>query len=101
MTRRSQAFTLLQASEESPALAGLISRAREAQARLQSIAPLLPVGMRAAVQAGPIEEGEWCLLVQGSAAAAKLRQMVPMLLAHLRSHGFDTQSIRIKIRGKP
>lgn len=100
MSRRSQAYTLLQASEESPTLAGLMARARDSQARLQAIAPLLPPGLRAAVQAGPVQEGEWCLLVQGNAVAAKLRQMVPMLLARLRTQGWDTGSIRIKVTGR-
>ena len=98
MSRRNQDFTLLQASEESPTLASLMARARDAQARLQAIAPLLPPGLRAAVQAGPVDEAEWCLLVQGNAVAAKLRQMTPMLLARLRTQGWDTRSIRIKIR---
>ncbi|WP_225783822.1 DciA family protein [Xenophilus sp. Marseille-Q4582] len=98
MSRRSQAFTLLQASEESPTLAGLMARARDSQARLQAITPLLPPALRAAVAAGPTEDGEWCLLVEGNAVAAKLRQMVPMLLARLRVQGWDAQSIRIKVR---
>ena len=98
MSRRTQAFTLLQASEDSPTLASLMARARDAQARLQAITPLLPPAMRASVQAGPVEDAEWCLLVQGNAVAAKLRQMVPMLLARLRTQGWDTRSIRIKVR---
>ncbi|RYF57459.1 MAG: hypothetical protein EOO29_51215 [Comamonadaceae bacterium] len=98
MSRRTQAFTLLQASEDSPTLAGLMARARDAQARLQAIAPLLPPAMRASVQAGPVDETEWCLLVQGNAVAAKLRQMAPMLLAQLRTQGWETRSLRIKIR---
>lgn len=100
MTRRSQAFTLLQASEESPTLAGLMARAREAQQRLQAIAPLLPPGLRAAVTAGPVEDGEWCLLVEGNAVAAKLRQMLPMLMARLRVQGWETKGIRIKVRSQ-
>ena len=37
---------------------------------------LIPPAMRPAVQAGPAEGDVWCLLVKGSAAAAKLRQAV-------------------------
>lgn len=97
MTRRSHAITLLQATADSPALSGLLSRMRDSQARLKAIQPLVPPAMFATLQAGPLEDGDWCLLVQGNAVAAKLRQMVPMLLAHLRSHGWDTKAIRIKI----
>lgn len=97
MTRRSHAITLLQATEDSPTLAGLLTRVRESQARLKAIQPLVPPTMFASLQAGPLEEGSWCLLVKGNAVAAKLRQMVPMLLDHLRSRGLETTTIRIKI----
>lgn len=97
MTRRSHAITVLQASEDSPALAGLMGRVRDSQLRLKAIQPLVPPAMFSALQAGPVEEGTWCLLVRGNAVAAKLRQMVPMLQAHLRSKGWETTAIRIKI----
>ncbi|MFT4269072.1 MAG: hypothetical protein QM586_17945 [Xenophilus sp.] len=77
-----------------------MARVREAQACLQAIRPLLPAGMRASVQAGPVEEASWCLLAEGSATASKLRQMAPMLLAHLRSRGFSIEALRIKVRGR-
>lgn len=100
MTRRFQAFTLQQASEESPTLAGLMARARDGQMRLQAILPLLPAEMRPALQAGPSEEGSWCILVKGNAVAAKLRQMSPMLLARLRTKGWEVTAIRIKVQGR-
>jgi len=98
--RRPPALSLHEAAESSPTLAGLMARAREAQLCLQAIRPLLPEGLRASVQAGPIEETSWCLLVDGSATAAKLRQMAPMLLAHLRSKGSGLETLRIKVRGR-
>ncbi|WP_399678684.1 DciA family protein [Xenophilus sp.] len=98
--RRPPALSLHEAAESSPTLSGLMARVREAQACLQAIRPLLPPGLRAGVQAGPVEEGRWCLLVDGSATAAKLRQMTPMLLAHLRSQGFGIDALRIKVRGR-
>lgn len=54
--------------------------------------------MRPAVQAGPAEGDVWCLLVNGSAAAAKLRQLSPMLVTRLRSKGWDVNTIRIKVQ---
>ena len=59
--------------------------------------PLIPPAMRAAIQAGPIEGGSWCLLVRGNAAAAKLRQLLPALAAGLRSKGYAVDSIRLKV----
>jgi hypothetical protein len=54
--------------------------------------------MRPAIQAGPAEGDVWCLLVNGSAAAAKLRQLSPMLVTRLRSKGWDVNTIRIKVQ---
>jgi hypothetical protein len=50
------------------------------------------------VQAGPAEGDVWCLLVNGSAAAAKLRQLSPMLVTRLRNRGWDVNTIRIKVQ---
>lgn len=58
---------------------------------------LIPPELRPAVQAGPVEGGTWCLLVQGSAAAAKLRQLVPLLQTRLKSRGWDDVTLRIKV----
>ena len=67
--------------------------------RLAAIRPLLPAPLRAAVQAGPIDEGQWCLLVSSNAVAAKLRQFVPALQLHLESQGLAVSGIRIKVQG--
>ena len=87
MNRRFNPFTLQQAADGSPTLAGLLARARDSAERLQAMEELIPADMRAAVQAGPAEDDVWCLLVQGSAAAAKLRQLAPTLVTRLKSQG--------------
>ncbi len=97
-TRRFQAVTLQQAAEASPTLANLAALARDSAQRLKEVEPLIPPPLRAAIQAGPIEDGTWCLLVSGSAAAAKLRQLLPALQAHLRACGRPVQAIRIRLR---
>jgi hypothetical protein len=97
-TRRLHPVTLLQAAEESPTLAALAQRARESGERLQAVQPLIPASLRSAVRAGPIEGTGWCLLVDSSAAAAKLRQLVPALQAHLCSRGWEVNSIRLKVQ---
>lgn len=93
-----QAISVIKAVEGAPTLARLVSAARESQTWLQTIAPLLPAALRSGVQAGPIENQNWCLLAANSAVAAKLRQLSPALSAHLRSQGFDVQTIRIKVQ---
>jgi hypothetical protein len=50
------------------------------------------------VKAGPAEGDVWCLLVHGSAAAAKLRQLAPRLVTRLRSRGWEINSIRLKVQ---
>ncbi|WP_077000873.1 hypothetical protein [Variovorax sp. KK3] len=97
MNRRFHPVTLQQAAEESPTLAGLMARVRDAEERLQAIRDLIPPEMRAAVQAGPVENGSWCLLVHGSAAAAKLRQLLPALQLRLKSRGWGDTALRLKV----
>ncbi|QNP49717.1 hypothetical protein [Diaphorobacter aerolatus] len=100
MHRRHEAIPLLQAAQKSPALAHLAQLTRDSSARLAAIQPLIPPGMRATIQAGPIEGSTWCLLVKGNAAASKLRQLLPSFEAHLRTKGWDVQLIRIKIQAR-
>lgn len=97
MTRRHYAIALQQASEESPTLARLAALTRESSERLALLQPLMPPPLRALVRAGPIDGGEWCLLVRGNAAASKLRQMIPAFEAALRTSGREVTRIRLKI----
>ena len=98
MNRRHYAIPLLQATQESPTLARLTALTRESSERLKAIESLIPPMLRSAVQAGPIEGSCWCLLVKSNAAAAKLRQLLPAFLAHLRRRGWEVDSIRLKIQ---
>ncbi|HSV57546.1 MAG TPA: hypothetical protein VLJ19_01515 [Variovorax sp.] len=100
MNRRYNPLTLQQATEASPTLAALAERARDAAARLGAIQDLIPAELRAGVQAGPAEGEEWCVLVGSNAAAAKLRQLVPSLLARLRVRGWQVGTLRIKVRSR-
>jgi len=97
-TIRRPAIPLQQAAQEAPSLAKLLALARESSERLAAVQFLIPKPLRSAVQAGPIAGSDWCLLVNGNAAAAKLRQVVPALLAHLSSRGIQVSSIRLKVQ---
>ncbi|MFC5500474.1 hypothetical protein ACFPOE_23230 [Caenimonas terrae] len=96
--RRNHPVTLLQAAEESPALARLAELARESGERLKAIQPLIPPALRPAVKAGPIDGSSWCLLVGNNAAAAKLRQVLPALQSRLADCGWQVTSIRLKVQ---
>ncbi len=98
MNRRHHAVSLLQATEESPTLARLASLTRDSTERLRAVEPLIPPLLRPAIRPGPIEGTTWCLLVRSNAAAAKVRQLLPALQAHLRSRGWEVTAIRLKIQ---
>ena len=98
MHRRHHAITFQQAVDEAPVLAQLSALVRDSSARLHAIEHLIPAALRSAVQAGPIDGTQWCVLVKGSAAAAKLRQLLPALEAHLRVKGWEVSAIRLKIQ---
>jgi hypothetical protein len=95
--RPQHAISLEQAVQQAPTLARLAELARDSARRLAAIEPLIPPALRPALQAGPIDGGTWCLLVGSSAAAAKLRQLLPALLAQLRSSGWEVETIRLKV----
>lgn len=95
--RLSQPLTVQQAVGNSPTLARLAELVQDSNNRLKAIESLLPGNLRAAVKAGPIDGDSWCLLVNGNAAAAKLRQLVPLLQAALQRQGWRVSTIRLKI----
>ncbi|WP_341911979.1 DciA family protein [Polaromonas sp. YR568] len=95
--RLHQAVTFSQAVENSPSLARLAGLVQESSDRLRAVESLIPEALRPAIQAGPIEDGVWCLLVSSNAAAAKVRQLLPLLLTRLTDKGWKVTSIRLKI----
>lgn len=98
MNRRNHSITLLEATRDSPTLARLAELAMDSTARLQSIQALIPAGLRSAVRAGPIDGPTWCLILDNNAVAAKIRQLLPAMEAHLRSKGWEVNSIRLKVQ---
>jgi hypothetical protein len=94
---RGRSQTVEQVVDSAPTLAHFSAVARDTQNRLKAIAPLLPASLRPLVQSGGVEGDVWCLLVPNSAVAAKLRQTLPALCAHLRTKGWDVNTIRVKV----
>lgn len=78
-------------------LASLLQRVRDSRARLDCIQPLLPPGLRDAVEAGPLDETSWVLLVRHGGAGAKLRQCVPQFEAALAAAGYAPRTLRVKM----
>ncbi len=96
--RRLHPVSLQQAADDSPTLARLAELVRESGERLRAVESLIPAALRPRVRPGPIEGTAWCLLVDGSAAAAKLRQVLPAIQAQLCSRGWEVTAIRIKVQ---
>lgn len=96
--RRQTTYSLEQAFGASPSLASLQERIRQSSRCLEQIQPLLPANLRKLVKAGPLEEGQWCLLVGNAAASTKLRQLLPTLLQELNQNGAQLSLIRIKVQ---
>jgi hypothetical protein len=94
---RHTAISLQDAVDRAPTLARLSQLVAESSLRLQIVQPTLPPGLRTLVRAGPIDEGQWCLLVPHNPAAAKLRQLLPALQATLQAAGHPVGTIRIKV----
>lgn len=97
MIRNSPPQTAYQAVFGSNELQSIAVKAMESKERLRSVKPLLPATLHSSVEAGPIEGSTWCLIMKSSAAAAKIRQLIPSMQAHLRSKGWDVETIRLRI----
>ena len=95
--RLPQALSIHQAAENAPSLARLSELVQESNDRLKAIESLLPAALRPAIKAGPIDGESWCLLVSGNAAAAKVRQLIPLIQERLRNKGWKVTSIRLKL----
>ena len=82
-TRTHQMMSLQQAIHAAPTLAHLSDLVAQSQKRLSIILPLLPIGMRKAVRSGPLDGADWCLLVDNTAAAAKLLDALEAFVAQI------------------
>lgn len=93
-----RSLTLQQAAADSPTLSRLTALAHESGERLKALAPLIPAALRPAIRPGPIDGTSWCLLVSSTAAASKLRQLLPDLQSHLCARGWEVTAIRLKVQ---
>ncbi len=79
-------------------LARLSELSKDSVARLKAVEAMIPTALRSAVTAGPIDDSIWCLIVNSNAAAAKIRQLLPAMEAHLRTKGWQISAIRLKVQ---
>ena len=88
--------TVLQAIAESNTLSHLLDRMALSGACLTAVLRRIPLGLHTSVSAGPLTDGEWCLLISNASAVAKLKQLEPIMLEAIQASGIAVQSIRFK-----
>ena len=91
-------MSLLEAAAETATFAKLSELTRDSSARLKALEIIIPPSLRSSLRAGPIDGDSWCLLVDNNASAAKLRQLLPAMAAHLNSKGWKVGSIRLRVQ---
>ena len=94
---RGKSVEVLKAAQGAPGLALLIAQASRSRSQVDDLKGLVPSMILSQIHSGPMELGNWILMLKSSASAAKLRQMGPSICAHLRSKGWDIQSITVKV----
>ncbi len=98
---KEQTLRLAAALEQSQPLSILMRRLKQAHALFETVAPLLPPTLRTDIRPGPLEDDVWTLLAAHNPAAAKLRQMLPLLLQRLRETGFEGSAIKVRVQPPP
>ena len=92
------ALRIAQVLQQSAPLARLQLLIKDSNARFAAIRTSLPIAMVPHVKPGPVDEQGWSLLAANASVAAKLRQLQPRLEEILREHGWQMNSIRIKVQ---
>ncbi len=82
---------------EAPALARLTHLAEQSQQMYRCVQGLIPPTLHPHIKPGPLDQQDWCLMVTHSAAAAKLRQLAPLLRTRLQREGWAVATVRVKI----
>ncbi len=91
------AQALRQALDGSEPLSRLLLRVQASRDCLAAVLPVLPQDLRGAVQAGPLDDSGWTLLVANPSVAAKLRQLLPVLNEALVAQSLAVAALRIKV----
>jgi hypothetical protein len=94
---RGKSVKVLKAAQSAPGLAQLIAQASRSRSQVDDLTGLVPALILKQIHSGPMESGNWILMLRSGASAAKLRQMGPAICAHLRSKGWDIQSITVRV----
>lgn len=86
------------ALERAEPLVSLLQRLRASQQCLEAVRPVLPAGLIPHVQAGPLDDEGWTLLVANAAVSSKMRQLQPRLMEALARKGLKVNAIRLRVQ---
>jgi hypothetical protein len=92
------AMPIAQALEHSESLKKLQHLLRESQARFEILRTVVPQTLCAHIRPGPIDATHWCLFVDNTAIASKLRQLQPLIETAFKTRGWQPLSIRMKVK---
>lgn len=94
---QARSVPIRQALGDSEPLIRLTQRVLDSQARLAALHAVLPASLASQVRSGPLDDETWTLLTANGAVAAKLRQMLPLLVQALAEQGWPARTIRVKV----
>ncbi len=89
---------LSSALDQSAPLTSLLARLHDSRLRLQALNEVLPPYLCDQVRAGPVDDSGWTLLASSGAAAAKLRQLLPVFEDTLVAKGWQRTSIKVRVQ---
>lgn len=93
--------SLEEAARAAPVWGQLMQRLDISRQCAQAVSAHIPPAMRQHVQFGAVEQGQWTVFVANNAAAAKLRQMLPVWLQVLQQQQLPVQQVRLHILSQP
>jgi hypothetical protein len=94
---RGRGVPLSEAISDSVPLSALLAQARLSRSCLELVRPLLGDALASQLRPGPIDGGIWTVLADNGQAAAKARQIVPLLERALSEAGMPISGVRPKV----
>jgi hypothetical protein len=89
--------TSAEAIHDHPTLSSLLRSWQQAQQAMTLVRPVLGDALASQLRAGPWDGGHWVLLADHGQAAAKVRQMLPLLTARLAAEGLGEVTVKVKV----
>ena len=86
------------ALERSEPLVTLMQRLNASRQCMDAVRPVLPPSLLPHVQAGPLDDEGWTLVVANAAVSSKIRQLQPRMVQALLEKGLKVNAIRLRVQ---